>query len=345
MRMHCLLLTATLAVAAVGCTEPMPIDRISILAPGRAMRLTVHSEMQMSGVSGMEESSTTISSSGAGPRTTVTKREETPYTSVMWLDMELPLSVTAIPGSDSLRVTMRVHRFREGGSHTEKGEKKREEYGSFEAGDPIKPESESESSLRDTEFVAVIDPQGRLASADVTGKYWADIKKELAERVGRGNVSQAGADIALRVQTGGVFSALEDALAYLPPEGLQTGQSWKMRREHVLPYHAYAFYMFTRGGSHSNEEGTCTVRSVKARGLHSVATIAISGKRFPHYPERGMPRRVKHFDLKGELEINLTTGVIEKLRLESVPVLTWAYQILGRDYEIKLVYVITLKPT
>ena len=323
MRMHCLFLSVVLAVAAVGCTEPMPVDCITVLSPGRGMRLAFHYERQMSSSLGVEET----------------------FTSIEWWDMELPLSVTAMPDSDSLRVVMTVHRVRTGGSHTGEGETKHEESAGFEVGDPIQSEPASWSHFRNAEFVAVIDPQGQLASTDVMGKSWADLKKQLAESARQGVAPQAQVDIALRGATCGVFSALEDAMAYLPPEGLQAGQSWKVRREYVFPYHSFEFAMFTRGGAYSKEEATCTVRSVKARGLHSIATIAIRGKRISHGRGQSMQQIVKHFELKGELEVNLNTGVIEKLRLESVPVLTWSYQILAGDYEIKLVQMITLKQT
>jgi len=343
MRMHCLLFIATLSVVAVGCAKPVPVDRMSILAPGRAMRLTLRYEIQTDGVSGMEESQTRIGKPGTEPRTTVTKREETPYASVDWAYMELPLSVTAMLASSSLRVTMTVQRGRSGHSSAPKGQKKREKSYSFEAGAPGQSASRLESHLRvgDTEFVAVIDPQGRLASTDVTGKYWTVRKKELADAVKQG-APQEQADLALRWETIGVFPALEDAMAYLPPKDVRTGQSWKVRREHVLPYYAYGFYMLTLGGVYSKEEATCTVQSVNARGRHSVAVIAIRGKRFLDGPESGMPPRVKHFDLKGELEVNLNTGAVEKLRLESVPI--WV-RLKEVNFEAKFVQVVTLKPS
>lgn len=323
MRMHCLLLIALLAVAAVGCTEPMPVDSATVLSPGREMRLAFRSEMRMDGVSSIGG---------------------TPCSSLVWADMELPLSVIAMPDSDSLRVKMTLHRFRAGGSYAEKGEKKHEESDGFEVGDGSQPKGESEKFLRGAKFVAVVDTRGQLVSAEATGKYWTDLKKEFAENVKQQGVSQAHVDMILRGQTLGVFSALEDAMAYLLPEGLKTGQSWKVRREHVFPYRYFEFAM-TTGCLYTKEDTTCSVISVKSRGLHSIATIAIRGKRIPQSPQPSMPQRVKHFDLKGELEVNLNTGAIEELRLESVPVLTRAYQILAGDYEIKLVQVITLKPT
>jgi hypothetical protein len=309
-----------LAVAAVGCTEPMPVDCATVLAPGREMRMAFRSEMQMD-----------VSAMGG-----------TPGSSLVSMDIELPMIVIAIPESDSLRITMTVHRVRSGCSYTVRGETKHEESIGFEAGGPTQPKSEFWSILCDTKFVAVVDSQGRFASADAVGKYWTDLEKEFAQSVEKQGVSQAHVDMILRGQTLGVFSALEDAMAYLPPNGLQTSQSWQVRRERVFPYRAFEFGM-TTGGLYTKEEATCSALSVKVRGLHSIATIAIRGKRFPRNPEWGMPARVKHLDLKGELEVNLNTGAIEKLRLESTPM--WISPEDKAFFKIKFVQVITLKPT
>ena len=339
MRMHCLFLIVMLAVAAAGCTEPVPIDRVSVFSPGRKMNLTVRAETQSVGSSGM----TLMMSSDKDGRETVTKQAHPPSTSTTWSEMDLPLSVTAIPNSDSIRVTMTVHRYRQGSSHIRQGETKHHEYARFEAGDGSKPKSESGRLLRDAELVAVIGTQGRLVSAGVTGEYMFEFKKAPAGGVKQMGASGDQADMGLVLSTCDVFAAIEDAMAYLPPKGVRPGQSWKVRREYVMSYQPYDFAMLTHSGSYVKEEATCTVRSVKARGRHSVATIAISGKRPMGYPESIKTRRVKHFDLKGELEVNLNTGAIEKLRLESTP--TWVSPEAEGGMEVKFVQVITLKPT
>ena len=340
MRRHCLLFTVALAVLLVGCVKPVPVDRVSVLSPGRKMRLVFRSEMQMVGTSVEEESIEGLSEADNKSSSTVTKRKEIPYTWVMWIDMELPLSVITMPNSDSHRVTMTIHRGGSGISYTQEGRTEQEEHLNFEAGDQSEQASESDNFLRDTEYIAVVDQQGQLVSSDVTGEHWARRKRELAEAVKQGE-SQARADLALRWEPFGVFAAMEDAMAYLPPVGVQVGQSWTVRREFVLPYNAYGFYMLTNGCSYLKEKTTCTVQSLKPRGLHSIATIAIHGKRFPQDRESFMPRRVKHFELKGELKVNLNTGAIEKLRIESVPTLDHPKEV---SIEVKLVEVVTLKP-
>ena len=220
MRMHCLLLSVVLALAATGCTEPMPIDRISVLAPGRDMRLAFRSEMQMDGVG-------------------------TPGSSLVWMDLELPMTVIATPELGSLRVTMTIRRLRAGSSCTVGGETKLEESDGFEVGDESQPKGESVKLLRDAKFFGVVDPKERLVSAEATGKYWTELKKGLAESIKKQNASQAQVDMTLRAYTLGVFSALEDAMAYFPPEGQRTGQLWKVRRERVFAYRSFEFGMVT----------------------------------------------------------------------------------------------------
>ena len=345
MRMYCLLFATALVAMTVGCADSVAVGRASVLSPGRELRLTFREElheMRTGGALVMEEWDTFVTKDGTVSSTRFTRREGgLPSTSVAWTEMELPLSVVAVPGSDSLRATMKVQRYRSGGSYVEDGQKEHEESVSFEAGEPSQPESDSGEDLRDVEFIAVIDAQGRLVSSDVTGKYLAERKKELAEGVKQGG-SQAQADMALRWETPGVFAALEDAMAYSPRGEVKTGQSWTVRRKCVLPYQAYAFYMLTNGCAYSQEKARCTVQSVKARGPHSIATIAIRGRRVPRDPAPSMPRKVKHFELKGELEANLTTGAIERLRLESTP--TWVRPKEEAAFNIKFVEVITLKP-
>jgi hypothetical protein len=338
MRRHWLFLSVVLAGAAVGCTEPMPVDSVTVLSPGQDMRLTVRAEMQMFG-SFVVKGIVTMNTDGS---TTCTEKADPPSTSTMWIDMDLPLSVIAIPNSDSLRATMKFHRFRGGGSYAENGqEKHHEEYDGFEVGDESQSEGGSVKFLRDSEFVGVIDAMGQLVSTEATGKYWTDLKRELTEAAKQQGAPQAQVDMILRGQTLGVFSALEDAMAYLVPEGLKAGQSWKVRREHVFPYRYFEFAMIT-GCLYTKEDTTCSVISVKPRGLHSIATIAIRGKRIPHSPEPSMPQRVKHFDLMGELEVNLNTGAVEKLRLESTA--RWVRPKAEGGMEVKFVQAVTLKP-
>jgi len=315
-----LIALSMLAAAAGGCAEPVPIDSAAVLSPGREMRLTFRSEIHMNGGAAMGTSGSSIS----------------------WADLESSMIVTAIPESTSLRVTMKCDSMRGGGSYIERGEIKFEEEVALKAGQPVGPELEWWGVLSEAKFVAVIDPQRRLVSADAVGEHWADLRKEFAEDIRKEKLSEAEAEMMIWGQTAGVFSALEDAMAYLPPEGLSTGQSWEVRRERVLPYRSFEFGMMT-GCAYAKEETTCSALSVKIRGSHSIVTIAIRGKRFPDRPGLYVPARVKYLDLKGQLEFNMNTGAVEKLRLESKPV--WSRPKEDGIFKPTFAQTVTLKRT
>lgn len=338
MRIHFLLLAA--AATVMGCAQAAPIGLTRVLRPGRDMLLVYHCEMQMAGVSGMEERLVAWPTEGGERRSTVTKRQDTPYTSTEWAELELPLRVGTLSDSSRLCVRMTVRRFRGGNSYAEQGKEKREESVDSKWLHSAASACETHSEVRDAEFIAIVDVRGRLVSSDVVGKYWSERKQELAESVKQGG-SQEQADMALRWQTAGIFSALEDAMAYLPPEGARRGDSWKVRRKHVLPYHAYGFYMLTNGCSHSEETSTCRVKSLRFRGPDWIAVIAIAGERIPHDPAPSMPRRVQRLELAGELTVNLSTGAIEKLQLESIPKWVRSNQ---EPFEVRLAHRVTLKP-
>ncbi len=330
---------AAIIMMAVGCSEPAPVDHMSILSSDREMRLEYRFEMQSSGVGVAEERFESVGKEGVESGTSVVKHEETQYTSTEWTDVELPIRVSTMPDSDSLRVTMTIRRFRAGYTYAADGQKKHEESSGFEAGDAIDPTSEL-NHLRDAEFIAEVDPRGQMVSSDITGEYWTKHKKELNDSVGD-DVPKSQIDMTLRLRTPGVFAALEDAMAYLPPEEARAGRSWAVQRKYVLPYHAYGFYMCTNGCSYSEEKSTCTIQSVKKDGGHSIATVVIRGRRFPHDPERSLRQRVKYFELNGELKVDLDTGAVEKLRIESMPI--WVHS-EDKSLKIKFIEVIMLKP-
>ena len=333
MTIHSSLLAGALLQLAVGCAEPIPVERVSPLSPNREMHLAYRYEMHTDGTSVSEELLESLQESK------LVRRTETPYTSVEWGEAKLKLLVSAIPDSASMRVKMTIQRFDTGNTCTVEGKAKHQGSSGFEAGGPTDTKGDEYERLRGAEFIAVVDRQGLLTSSNITGEYWTKRKKELAEAIRQG-AAQTDAELALRWETPGIFAALEDALAYLPPASVQPGQTWEVRRAHVLPYHRYGFYMCTNGCSRSEENTKCSVKSVRRRGSHSIAAIALWGRRVPHDPEKGMPQRVKHFELKGELELDLNTHAVQSLRIESTP--TWARP--GEEpWKVKFVETISLR--
>ncbi len=168
MKTHYLLLAACLA--AVGCTESGPIDRVQVLSPGRAMRLAYRFETHY-GNAWVEENRQAALPDAATQPSLVTKRVKTPREYVEWGDGELSLHVAPARYSDNLRVTMTVQRFRLGRSHEERDENKEVEILSFKRGHttaPASPQEDEFEGIRDVEFIAVVDPNGRIASADAS---------------------------------------------------------------------------------------------------------------------------------------------------------------------------------
>jgi hypothetical protein len=340
--MHYLLLAACLATG-VGCTEPGPIDRVQVLSPGRAMRLVYRWEVHESRASVKEERHADCPDTATQPSIDA-KRIATPHESVHWGDGELSVRVAAMPGSDNVRATMTVQKLRMGSTDHRQGEDREGETFEFKRGSSAGPASEQKEELvliRDTEFISVIDPAGQGVSYDIKGKYWDAHKKDFSEALKQG-VTRGDIVQSLSWQTPGIFPGLPDAMAYLPPQGVESGQSWKTPRARVLPYFAYAFYMFTNGCGSSQEESTCTLKSIRSGIRGKIAVIAIRGKRFPTSPDPNSPMKGKYFDLAGELEVNLTTGAVEKLRLESTP--AWAKPKGYESMYLKFVEAISLKP-
>ncbi len=346
MKTHCLLFAVCLAV--VGCNEPGPIGRAEVLLPGRAMRLAYRCEMRMSRASGsVEEERHAIWPDTATQPYIVIKilRSETRSKSVEWSDGELSLRVAAMPGSDNVRATMAVQRLQMGATCLEQGEEKKEQWVEFKQGPttaPASPVEEVLEPLRDAEFIAVVDQAGRVVSVDATGKYWQDLKKEFAKDIEEGSL-QIPDDLAIQLYAPGVISSLADAMAYLPPMGFEPGESWQVLRENVVPHQTFGFVMLMQGVSIWREKSICTLKAVRTGIRGKIAVIAVRGKRILKLPKRDEPDGVKFLELTGELRVNLTTGAVEKLRLESIPM--WFAPEEDESQHVKLVYVVTLKPT
>lgn len=345
MKMHHLLFAACLM--AVGCNEPGPISGVRVLSPGRAMRLAYRCEMRTSRASGSveEERHAVWPDTATQPHIVIKiQRIETPSKSVEWSDGELFLRVAAMPGSDNVRATMTVQRLQMGYTHHEQGEDREEEVVKFKQGPTTAPASSPEEGLeplRDAEFIAVVDQAGRIVSVDATGKHWQDLKKESAKAVEKGS-SQIPVDLAIQLYAPGVISSLADAMAYLPPMGFKPGESWQVLRENVVPHQTFASAMLMGGSVILREESICTLKAVRTGIRGKTAVVAVRGKRILKLPKRDEPERVKHLELTGELKVNLTTGAVEKLRLESIPM--WFGPEEDESQQVKLVYVVSLKP-
>ncbi len=130
-------------------------------------------------------------------------------------------------------------------------------------------------------------------------------------------------------------------MAYLPPRGVEPGQSWQVLREDVVSYPSSGVVLLMHGVNVWRQESTCTLKSVRTGIWGKIAVIAIRGKRVLQIPERDRPERVKFLELTGELKVNLTSGAVQKLRLESIP--RWV-SAEDEQWKFKLVHTVSLKP-
>lgn len=347
MRMRYLLLVACLATGE-GCTEPGPINRVQVLSPGRPMRIACHFEMQRDGASVEKERHAVWPETATQP-SIVIKRIETPWHQIEWGDAEVSIRVASVPGTGNMQATMTVPRLRISIAREVQGEKKTEYSFEFKQGPTTAPAAAQKDELldvmhnmlRNAEFIAVVDPNGRIVSADASGEYWKGMKKTFAEAIEKG-AAQMPFDWAIQLYTPGVFSSLANAMAYLPPRGVEPGQSWQVLRDRVAPYcPSWVFCMLMVGGGSLREESTCTLKAVQIGIRGKIALVEVRGKRFLQLPRESALDNVKSIELTGKLELNLSSGAVEKLRLESTP--TWT-QPPDEPETIKFVETISLKP-
>ncbi len=175
------------------------------------------------------------------------------------------------------------------------------------------------AAIRGASFLARMDNKGYLISFDAAGEPFDSTKQEWAQE--EHEVSAEERQHAMRINSLGVFSALADSVAYLPPPGqeLRTGSRWLVERQAVYPCDPYPFYMLTDGGSYSTERSTCHLGGIERTEAGRVATISIVGQRIPQLFGRGASSRVSRIDITGQLRVNLDTREIVELRIDGRP--------------------------
>lgn len=309
-----------------GCEQPITPDG-KLYRPGQKLLLVLRTEMEMT-CTGLTDGDEIIVET-RGPDSRIVKRmaareaerQETSVRSIEWGQMELALEVEQADVAGRVAISLRYRRQRGGASF-----RSATGHSGAESIDTAKPPTGDEGARKEWEdrvaamkavsFSAVAKEPGQVVAFDARGKPYDSLKRELAGE----NASTEQRDLSLRFHSMGVFSALADAAAYLPPRGVRPGQAWLVRRERVFPYHAYAFSMVTHGCVFSRERSRCLAESVKQTLFAGrVATIRITGLRVPQHPEGGMPRRVSHMTVTGTLRFNLDRAEVIDLRLESTP--------------------------
>lgn len=327
-------LSMLVLLMAAGCAKELqPAERISIFKAGEKRTLSFRSEMQTA-ISGKSDSSiVTVSSDGKTISREVIEEKTDNGGSCTWFTATLLLDITKVNSDNLLKITMTVQKFSNGSISGEEAIGSSE---SYDAENPAASKSEYADIVKDTRFIATMNTQNQITSTEVFGKYWEQKKKEYA----RNGLSKEQIEWGLKVETPGVFAALDDVAAYLPPKDVATGQMWLVIRKQVYSHQAYAFYMFTNGCAYSEEESVCTLKSLEQNGSDTIAVISIQGRRFPQKPESELGPRVRYLKITGTLRFNMTAGTVEKLYIEEKP--RWI-NLQDEEFGLKLVTTITLK--
>lgn len=307
-----------IAVLTLGGCGPaqLPASRPDFLAPGQEWILTVRATMVYTTAGTRSTNQVTASPDG-----TITEKwvetTDPPKTSEHWLEESCHLrTASEIENGDiHLAGTVMKHNVDPG-------------YMGSDGSSVIYDASAPDTSQFDTAafegvlFPARVNEAGQLSNLDPpTGDIWkqeADVFG-LSRPIFSRRVMYGGSGIVLSH----MWTALEDIVAYWPPDSPQVGQRWGGDRELVFPYHAYGFYMFSGGCGVMKETSTCELVSIDSRAGQQIATIRIAGRRTP-FCLMGQSRpledtdRPSTFTLTGTMIVNLTTPAVESLKLKSV---------------------------
>lgn len=239
---------------------------------------------------------------------------------VEWGEGELRFRAHPGHAPNQVRLAGNLLRLRTGNSYRGVGEDTKHEV--WDSALPEEPNTRDQSReelralMRPATISVLVRNDGVVLHWDANGGHYDELKEQMRNAPKR--VTAQNRELAIAVRSIGAVPAMLDAVAYLPPPNVALGQSWPVRREDVFPYHGYGFYMLTNGCYWSSEQSTCTARYVERTRSGRVLTVAIAGKRFPKLGlEPGQSERVDYLELDGALRLNLDTGAIEELRLES----------------------------
>lgn len=352
------LLLTSLLLPIVGCAPAkQDITGFSLpYQPGRKFLLTYSNEMVTSGTEGVGSYAYISSRNGKTTETTEWREIEkktTKCSSTQKDEREMPLLVRAgkRPGEVAIAMTIRRYRSRQDSSGTVGGEK----YEVHEAIDTTKPGPDKKEKdrkeliayIKSLSYSFVMDKSGRIIDFDAKGKGIKKLnEKDPASKHWKKRwniIPNLFGGTGCFLHYGGCFNALEEAVAYLPKQRVSVGQKWKVTRNEIWPYHAYAFYMLTQGGAYASENATCRLHAIRQTAGGRIAVIRMTGRRKPiSMPEENCELRVDYLKTTGEILLNLKTGCVVSQRIESVP-----HFIKSEDKwpgKIKLIDTLTLKP-
>jgi len=311
---------AVLSMSLLGCQPAGVTTPARLYAPGQRWAMTVRHELRDNGI-GVSESHFSSMSPDGTEEDTLVERTETKRSSVEWLELNLSLDVkpSAWPGNQD--ISIKVDRLATG--YSGKDDKGVERSVSCDSstgkavGSVVEVVNQPEDQLRtftiEVSFHVTADQAGWIVAYEACGGLFDAMMAELAKD---GRLTREQKDLALRLQSCGVFSGFAETAAYLPPADVAPGRTWRVVRDKVLPHHAYGFYMFTNGCGYSTEDSTCEAVSVERTPGGRIVTVRITGRRVPEHPEPSMPRRVDYMATTGELKFNLDTSEVISLHIE-----------------------------
>jgi hypothetical protein len=341
------LLSVLLAGAVAAAPEaPKPVTVAMPYRAGERLLLVYSTDFSMTPKTGAASYELSVDKAGNVQKKNL-KVEPSPGTATEFGTMELPLVVAAGDKAGQVRVAMTARRMISGHKMVRSDEeirqslqevcdahgakptpteieadmkKAREEICGevFDTADPKPAKPEAVASLKDSielaDFAATMADGRRLADFAPRGKVLDALQKV------KDSKERAGQELYL---TGRYRSLLEDTVAYLPPQAVMAGQSWRVERKEVVPLHLYATYMLT-GGIVLTESSECTFEGVHDSPQGRVAVIKVRGRRVPTPPPSGegpATQPGKFFETRGEVQVNPDTGALVSLRLEST--LVW----------------------
>jgi hypothetical protein len=293
------------AAAIAGCAGPgMPAQRMEVYRPGDSLLLRWRAEMHYShdGADNLE-----------------------------WAEFEMPVEAGTSADGNGVLLSIRGRRMQ--GGYECKGPHGSES----KAYDTSRPASDYEKnpveyedlrkSLRSIQGRAILAPGNRLQMLDANGRPINTLMSP----------EEAGEELQRYVSETGMlytYPALCQSVAYLPPPDARPGQEWTVERDDTAPGHQFGFGMLTQAAGLCFEKSICRFRRLERTREGVFAIITIQGTRWPRYSP-GQTKRVPSMSVEGELRLNLTTGRIRSLRIESSP--SFADPNDARSFRVKFV--------
>jgi hypothetical protein len=305
-----------LVVFTGGCSANVP-SAPWLYKPGRSVLLTVRIEEEQAGVFGEHYV-------GAASDGLEEPLERLKGWQMQWREFDLPVEVRPSPRIGCLALSAKIARTAGGSSYQAEWQRAGAPRHNVPAGAALGSSTqactegaEEPGQTEDVSYLATADRSGRILSFDARGGDFESLKRQWAED----HLSANRKQMAIRFHSRGVFSALSDAAAYLPPPDVRRGRKWHVARDKVFPYDAYGFTMMTYGCGFSRESSTCVAQEIDQTTDGRVVTVRITGRRYPQGgPVEGMPKRMDYMDTSGELRFNLDTQSILSLRIQTKPV-------------------------